>query len=83
MLKALALELAEHNIKVNTIVPGTTRTPLTEALPGYLDKVGPSLPMGEVVEPYELANFVAFALSDEAPHMTGTLLKVDAGRVLG
>ena len=28
----------------------------------------------------ELAAFVAFSLSDEAPHMTGTLLKVDAGR---
>jgi NAD(P)-dependent dehydrogenase (short-subunit alcohol dehydrogenase family) len=38
--------------------------------------------MGEVVEPYELANFVSFALSDEAPHLTGTLLKVDAGRVI-
>ncbi len=83
MMQALALELAENKIKANTIVPGTTRSPLTEALPGYLEKVGPTLPMGEVVEPYELANFVAFALSDEAPHMTGTLLKVDAGRVLG
>ena len=82
MMQALALELAEHKIRVNTIVPGTTRTAMTEGLPGYLEKVAPTLPMGEVVEPYELANFVAFALSDEAPHLTGTLLKVDAGRVL-
>jgi NAD(P)-dependent dehydrogenase (short-subunit alcohol dehydrogenase family) len=36
--------------------------------------------MNEIVEPDELAAFVAFVLSDEAPHMTGTLLKVDAGR---
>ena len=82
MMQALALELAEHKIKVNTIVPGTTRTPITEGLHGYLEKVAPTLPMGEVVEPYELANFVSFALSDEAPHLTGTLLKIDAGRVL-
>ena len=82
MMQALALELATHKIKVNTIVPGTTRTPITEGMPGYLEKVIPTLPMGEVVEPYELANFVSFALSDEAPHLTGTLLKVDAGRVL-
>ena len=82
MMQALALELAEHKIRVNTIVPGTTRTPMTEGMSGYLGKVAPTLPMGEVVEPYELANFVAFALSDEAPHLTGTLLKVDAGRVL-
>ena len=82
MMQALAVELAEHKIRVNTIVPGTTRTAMTEGLPGYLEKVAPTLPMGEVVEPYELANFVSFALSDEAPHLTGTLLKVDSGRVL-
>ena len=82
MMQAIALELAEYNIRVNTIVPGTTRTAMTKGLPGYLEKVAPTLPMGEVVEPYELANFVAFALSDEAPHLTGTLLKIDAGRVL-
>ena len=82
MMQALALELAEYKIRVNTIVPGTTRTAITEALPGYLERVAPTLPMGEVVEPYELANFVSFALSDEAPHLTGTLLKVDAGRVV-
>ena len=36
--------------------------------------------MNAVVEPEEIAALVAFALSDEAPHMTGTLLKVDGGR---
>ena len=77
------LELAEHKIRVNTIVPGTTRTPLTTAMPGYLERVAPTLPMKAAVEPDEIAAFAAFALSDEAPHMTGTLLKVDAGRVLG
>lgn len=82
LMQAIALELAEYKIRVNTIVPGTTRTSMTKGLPGYLDKVAPTLPMGEVVEPYELANFVAFALSDSAPHLTGTLLKVDAGRIL-
>jgi NAD(P)-dependent dehydrogenase (short-subunit alcohol dehydrogenase family) len=83
MLEVLALELAGHNIRVNTIVPGTTRTPLTTAMPGYIEGIEPGLPMKAVVEPEELAAFVAFALSDEAPHMTGTLLKVDSGRVLG
>ena len=82
LTKGMGVELATKNIRVNTIVPGTTKTPITENIPGYLEKVGPTLPMKEVVEPYELANFVAFALSDDAPHMTGTLLKIDAGRVL-
>ncbi len=83
MVEALALELAEHRIRVNTIVPGTTRTPLTTAMPGYLERVEPTLPMKAAVEPEELAALAAFALSDEAPHMTGTLLKVDSGRTLG
>ena len=83
MVEALALELAEHNIRVNTLVPGTTRTPLTTKMPGYLEKIEPNLPMKAAVEPEELAAFAAFALSDEAPHMIGTLLKVDSGRVLG
>jgi NAD(P)-dependent dehydrogenase (short-subunit alcohol dehydrogenase family) len=83
LVEALALELAGHGIRVNTIVPGTTRTPLTTAMPGYLERVEPTLPMKAAVEPEELAAIAAFALSDEAPHMTGTLLKVDSGRILG
>ena len=36
--------------------------------------------MKALVGPEEIAAIVAFALGDEKPHMTGTLLKVDAGR---
>ncbi|MCG5236173.1 SDR family NAD(P)-dependent oxidoreductase [Xanthobacter oligotrophicus] len=38
--------------------------------------------IGAVTEPEELARYVVFALSDAAPHMTGTLLKIDSGRTL-
>ena len=37
-------------------------------------------PMNEIVQPDELAVFVSFVLSDEAPHMTSDLLEVDARR---
>ncbi len=65
---------------MNTIVPGMARTAPVETVDGYVEAALPNIPMGEIVEPEEIAALVAFALSDEAPHMTGTLLKVDAGR---
>ena len=80
MMRALAVELAPHKIRVNTIVPGMARTAPVEGVDGYIEAGLKAVPMGEIVEPEEIAALVAFALSDEAPHMTGTLLKVDAGR---
>lgn len=82
LMQSLALELAPWRIRVNTLVPGTTATAATRAMPGYLDEVARSLPLGSVTEPEELARYVVFALSDAAPHMTGTLLKIDSGRTL-
>ena len=80
MMRALAIELAPHKIRCNTIVPGLTYTPAATRNPGYIEAGLKVIPMGEVVQPEEIAAIVAFALSDEVPHMTGTLLKVDAGR---
>lgn len=82
LMHGLALELAPHRIRVNLLVPGTTETDATRAMPGYLETVGRTLPMGEVVQAEELAALVVFALSDKAPHMTGTMLKIDSGRTL-
>lgn len=83
MMQALALELAPYRIRVNTLVPGTTVTDATRAVDGYLEVAAKALPMQECVEPEELGRLVAFAFSDALPHMTGTLLKVDAGRSIG
>jgi NAD(P)-dependent dehydrogenase (short-subunit alcohol dehydrogenase family) len=81
MMRALAIELAEHKIRCNTIVPGVTKTQaLMVGGPEYAKRGLKYVPMDELVEPEELAALVSFALSDEAPHMTGTLLKIDAGR---
>lgn len=80
MLRGLAVELAPHKIKVNTIVPGMAETRPVMSQQGYVEMGLKAVPMNEIVQPEELAAFVAFSLSDEAPHMTGTLLKVDAGR---
>lgn len=83
LMRSLAIELAPHKIRCNTIMPGLTRTPalVNDYITNeYVETAMRGVPMGEMVEPDELAALVAFAISDEAPHMTGTVLKVDAGR---
>lgn len=80
MMRLLALELAPHRIRVNTLVPGTTATALAQSIPGHLERAASLLPMGEVAEPGELGRYVAFAISDALPHMTGAQLTVDSGR---
>ena len=83
LMRTLARELAPKKIRCNIIVPGLTRTPAASTEQGYITQQLADIPMGELVEPEELAALVAFALSDEVPHMTATLLKVDAGRIIG
>jgi len=82
MMHALAVELAPHRIRVNTLVPGTTATEATRNMPGYLERVAKSLPLGSVVEADELGRYAAFVLGDALPHLTGSQLKLDAGRTL-
>ena len=62
-------------------MPGLARTPALDTYSKqYIETAIAAAPMGALVEPEELAGLVAFAISDEAPHMTGSILKVDAGR---
>lgn len=80
MARALALELAPHKIRVNVIAPGLTETPATVTREGYIERGLTIVPMKEVVQPEELGALVAFILSDEARHMTGSVVSLDAGR---
>ena len=80
MMRGLAVELAPYKIKVNTIVPGMAETRPVVSQQGYVEAGLKMVPMNEIVQPDELAAFVALSLSDEIPHITGTLLKVDVGR---
>lgn len=82
LMQAMTLELGPHGIRVNTIVPGQTNTPPIKAMEGYREKVEPGLPLRQIAEPDEMGRLVAFAISDAAPHMTGTHLKIDSGRTL-
>ena len=80
MIRGLAFELAAHRIRVNAIAPGLTETPLTRAIPGYIEEGLRLVPWGEVVEPEEIGALAAFILSDQARHMTGSIVSLDAGR---
>lgn len=77
--------LAKDKIRVNTLIPGTTRTPMVQAIfddAELAKKYIETIPLGEVVEPEDLANGALYLASDEAGRVTGTELVVDAGMSL-
>ena len=85
LTKNLALELAPLGIRVNAVAPGLTKTPTTAFLLDDADLFAKQLravPMGRIGEPEDIANAVAFLLSDEASYITGVVLDVDGGALL-
>lgn len=85
--RTLALEWAADGIRVNTIAPWYTRTPLVEpvlAQPEVLAAILARTPLGRIAEPREVATVVAFLAMPAASYVTGQCLSVDGGMsVLG
>ena len=83
MTRAMALELAPHNIRVNAIAPGTTDT----AQPRYgntdaelIEMARASIPLGgKLLTPDQVARTAVFLASDEASAVTGQVLHVNGG----
>ena len=81
LTKAAAKELAHSGIRVNLIMPGLIRTPLTHALSEELwAKKLAAIPMGRAGEPREIGNAALFLASDLSTYMTGGVLEVAGGR---
>lgn len=85
----LAIELAEHKIRVNAVAPAVVKTPLYEGfipkdqIDATLDTFAPLHPLGRVGTPTDVANAVTFLLSEHASWVTGTILNVDGGIMAG
>jgi len=85
--KALALELAQHNITVNTINPGWVQTDLgeksIEKSDFSLEETLDMIPQRRFVEPKEVAKLVAYLLSNDARGITGQSINLCAGLSVG
>ena len=83
MVKSLACELAEDNIRVNAVAPGTVRTPMTRDFCwGDKNKLAAheaTVPMDRIAEPEDIANSVLYFASDLSSYVTGQILYVDGG----
>ena len=82
MTKSAAVEFAPCNIRVNSIHPGTIRTPMTDPLLESKEMVAAivtSVPAGRVGEPSEVVNVALLLASDESRFSTGAEFVVDGG----
>ena len=78
--RALARELAEHGITVNTVSPGYVATRMVMAVPEDIrQQIVAKIPVGRLAEPAEIAHAVAFLAAEDSGYITGTDLSVNGG----
>jgi 2,5-dichloro-2,5-cyclohexadiene-1,4-diol dehydrogenase 1 len=86
LTRAAALDGAPSNIRVNALLPGTTRTAMMDeqmrTRPGGLEATLATIPLGRIAEPAEQAEAAIWLLSDQSRFVTGECLTVDGGRTV-
>jgi 3-oxoacyl-[acyl-carrier protein] reductase len=84
MTKTWARELGHHQIRVNAVAPGFIATEMVKQMPGkILDTMIAHTPLGRLGKPEETADAYCWLASDGASFITGTVLSVDGGVVIG
>jgi sorbose reductase len=79
LTKAMAVELAPHQIRVNSVSPGYIRTELVEPLTEYHAQWEPKIPLGRMGRPEELTGLYLYLASEASSYMTGSDIVIDGG----
>lgn len=83
LTKSAAKELGRRGINVNAVAPGYIVSKMTESLPeSEKNKILDFVPLGTLGYPEDVANLVAFLVSDSARYITGQVIPVDGGLVM-
>lgn len=88
LVRGLGVELAPAGVRVNGVAPGYIRTaqalsPVHSLGPEGLEKAAAFIPAGRVGEPEDIADVISFLVSDAARYMTGQVVTVDGGLLVG
>jgi 3-oxoacyl-[acyl-carrier protein] reductase len=84
MTKTWARELGRHSIRVNAVAPGFIDTEMLKAMPEkILDGLRSRTPLGRLGKPEEIAAAYVWLASDAASFVSGVVLSVDGGAVVG
>lgn len=86
MVRALAVDLAPHGVRINAVAPGWVKTPATAELfasSTQWNKFRTQIPLDRPASPEEIAAVVAFLLSGDASYVTGSIVLADGGLTAG